>query len=179
MKIAIYITTIFTICLTIACATVTAKTNTVTPQINYDAIGFVKSQALFGINPEGTPQNYIFKSKEALMQHIKTQKDEIDTQGDFWWEGLSGNILTEALDIYDDDFFAQYNLILAMKTESSGSIRYTHLDRDVTDDKLHITITRDIPEIGTMDMAYWNILIPIKKARFDGDIVTVEFSTDR
>ena len=62
---------------------------------------------------------------------------------------------------YDDAFFESHALLLIRLMETSGSIR--HLVTDVTgdDSKLTVSIDRLRPDIGTMDMAAWHILIEL------------------
>lgn len=68
-------------------------------------------------------------------------------------------------DSYDDGFFAENYLVLILLEEGSGSIR--HSIEEVVGSSLggtlHIGILREIPEIGTADMAQWHILLEISR----------------
>jgi hypothetical protein len=62
---------------------------------------------------------------------------------------------------YDASFFEAHSLLLVRLMESSGSIR--HMVTEVTSDSRTLTVSIDRlrPEIGTMDMAAWHILIEL------------------
>ncbi len=65
----------------------------------------------------------------------------------------------DAIALYDDAFFAEHDLLMAILEEGSGSIRH-----QVTDIKDGIVeIEHLVPEVGTCDMAEWHLLIPIPK----------------
>lgn len=64
---------------------------------------------------------------------------------------------------YNEEYFKTKALIVIGLRENSGSIRHTVTK--VTRDKevINIEIKRDIPEIGTADMAEWEIYIEVEK----------------
>lgn len=73
---------------------------------------------------------------------------------------------------YDDAFFAEQDLILALVEEGSGSNRHeVHGLGKAEDGTWQILGLRKIPEAGTMDLAQWHILMPISK-----NIVTAQDS---
>jgi hypothetical protein len=63
-----------------------------------------------------------------------------------------------AIEKYSDDFFAGNYLVIVLLGEGSGSIRHKVERVDTNGD---IVITRQLPEIGTADMAAWNIIIEL------------------
>lgn len=63
----------------------------------------------------------------------------------------------------DEAFFAEQSLLIVYQKEGSGSYRHRVDEVVVKDGTLHVTLTTLCPEIGTDDMAYWAILIPIDK----------------
>lgn len=77
---------------------------------------------------------------------------------------------SDAVKKYDENFFKSNNLIMIVLKEPSGSI--TH---EVTNLKLYYSgidkityslqpfIRRNVPEVGTCDMAEWNIIIEVSK----------------
>ena len=76
----------------------------------------------------------------------------------------------DAIEKYDEDFFAQNELILVLLEEPSGSIRHevtrvgvycSMLDRVAF--FIRPEIKRLVPECGTCDMAGWHIIIEISK----------------
>ena len=81
----------------------------------------------------------------------------------------------DACDKYDEAYFEDQILVMVLLEEGSGSIR--HIVDNVklgSDGKLYISIRRDVPEVGTDDMAEWHILIEPEKditVASDSDVV--------
>ena len=77
---------------------------------------------------------------------------------------------------YTDNFFANNFLVIAGLVESSGSNRHEVKSVSETGD---IVINRLVPEIGTADMAAWNIIIELNKnintRQFKVSLVEVEY----
>lgn len=76
----------------------------------------------------------------------------------------------DAISKYDDAFFENYDLILVVLEEPSGSIRHKVTDvilQPSSMNKLQYlvqpVIERNVPEAGTDDMAEWHIIIEISK----------------
>ena len=67
----------------------------------------------------------------------------------------------DATKIYSDDFFANNFLVIVLLEEGSGSIRHKVEKIDQNGD---IIINRLIPEVGTDDMAEWNIIIELNNS---------------
>ena len=89
--------------------------------------------------------------------------------------------LIQLCERYDEEFFASRDLIIVFLMEGSGSIRHkvNKVSRDDTTGQWTIDIERLIPEIGTGDMAYWQILIePPKDMRVqEGDVFKINGQT--
>ncbi|MDR2515108.1 MAG: hypothetical protein LBD02_07895 [Christensenellaceae bacterium] len=66
----------------------------------------------------------------------------------------------DAMERYDEAFFAKSYLVLAVLEEGSGSIR--HRVKAVAESG-EITIERLLPEFGTDDMAQWHLIIELEK----------------
>ncbi len=62
----------------------------------------------------------------------------------------------DAIEMYDDAFFAEHILYMAVLEEGSGSIRHQFLGIEDGYAKIGYLI----PEVGTADMALWHIFIP-------------------
>lgn len=75
-------------------------------------------------------------------------------------------------DKYNEDFFKTKALIVIGLRETSGSIRHEVKKVTKEDGKINIKIDRIVPEIGTADMAEWEIYIEVNKADI-GDITEV------
>lgn len=67
----------------------------------------------------------------------------------------------------DEAFFAQQSLLILYLEEGSGSIRHRVDQVTVEDGTVTVTLATLEPEIGTCDMAYWAILIPMDKGSAD------------
>jgi len=63
---------------------------------------------------------------------------------------------------YDDSFFADNYLVLITVAENSGSNSHALSDIAVENDELTIHIDRELPEMGTADMAGWLIIIELE-----------------
>jgi len=82
-----------------------------------------------------------------------------------------------SLSNYNDEFFTKKALIVITLDESSGSVR--HNVKKVVKDSNEITIAieRKVPELGTADMAEWNIYIELNAEEVDkNDIVNLGFN---
>ena len=71
---------------------------------------------------------------------------------------------------YPDDFFANNFLVIVLLAEGSGSIKHKV---ESINEKGDILISRLVPEMGTDDMAAWNIVIELDNScRFERFEVT-------
>lgn len=70
-------------------------------------------------------------------------------------------------DKYDEDFFKTKALIVVGLRETSGSVRHEVKKVTKEDNKINVQIERIVPEIGTADMAEWEIYIEVNKADID------------
>jgi len=78
---------------------------------------------------------------------------------------------------YDEDFFSSKALIAITLKETSGSIRHEVQKVLKNNDEITVYIGRDVPEIGTMDMAEWTIYVEVNAEDVDSDdIVSLVFS---
>ena len=62
---------------------------------------------------------------------------------------------------YNDNFFTDNFLVLITVSETSGSNRHALSSISEDNDVLKINIDREVPEVGTMDMAGWLIIIEL------------------
>lgn len=111
----------------------------------------------------------ICKSKECLKEHEGKVK------------GLTVSMLSCVSDNrdtnisrYDDEFFAENALIIITLDESSGSVRHNVKKVIKEGNEISIAIERKVPELGTADMAEWNIYIELNAEDIDeNDIVNL------
>ncbi len=70
----------------------------------------------------------------------------------------------KAVQKYTDEFFTKKQLVVCVLEEPSGSIRHKVQKVGLGEnDNLVVFIERDVPEIGTCDMALWHIIIETDK----------------
>ncbi len=70
----------------------------------------------------------------------------------------------DACDKYTAEYFEDQILVMILLEEGSGSIRHNVDNVKIgSNGKLYISISRDVPEAGTDDMAEWHILIEPEK----------------
>lgn len=69
----------------------------------------------------------------------------------------------DLIETYDEDFFTDAFLLFLPMMENSGSNRHTLDDLTFEDAQLTVHVTRHIPEIGTMDMKNWLMIIEIDR----------------
>ena len=70
--------------------------------------------------------------------------------------------------------FENYNIVLFPHSEGSGSISVTPREPVWKKDKVVVIIDRDVPEVGTADMAYYAFAYKVRKS-----IKTVMFVVDK
>lgn len=73
---------------------------------------------------------------------------------------------------YSEEWFSGHNLLIAVFTETSGSIK--PLVTDITEDT--VMIEEHFPLIGSDDMAAWNILIAVDKSMKLSDQIGMAFT---
>ncbi|MBE6876572.1 MAG: hypothetical protein E7496_07600 [Ruminococcus sp.] len=78
---------------------------------------------------------------------------------------------------YDDAFFAEYDLLVVLKEEGSGSFWHEVQGISVdSENNCTVTIDRHMPETCTEDMAYWAICIETEKQIEQMNSVSVKFN---
>lgn len=100
------------------------------------------------------PKKKLITSRAELDSYIEANKDIYDFKG---WDTITGFMNATAK--YDDNWFSSHKLLVVVLEEGSGSISHTVAEVN----GLGVTIQREIPEVGTADMAEWHILIEVDK----------------
>lgn len=75
---------------------------------------------------------------------------------------MNSGVLNEAAAGYAAQFFQSYNLVVIPSVTTSGSVRHS-VNKEKTDSGITINLEKEMPEIGTTDMANWLILVPVEK----------------
>jgi len=139
-------------------------------------IQYIRSYIYLGPYDERhrTPGPYwLFKSATDPIDYIEALKASLEKNNFLRWEHILGPSLTAALNKYDAHFFQHNNLVMLYIAEGSGSIGHEAEITGTKDNALCITLKRFVPGMGTADMAYWHILVPVSKSVFNGDTVNV------
>lgn len=110
------------------------------------------------------PSVRIVSSLEALINYYDTWHNEFDLdRKDTVYADTTIGFL-DACDRYDEAFFAENYLIFVLLEEASGSIRHEVRSVEQTSDqKISISIDREVPEIGTDDIAQWHIMLELNR----------------
>ncbi len=129
-------------------------------------------------NPMGEnhrwPETTIISSVEELNDYYEIYKDKFDLERkDKVYSDTTIGFL-DACDKYDETYFETKSLVLFMVDARSGSIR--HLVKSVGiaeedgEEKLVITITSQVPEVMTDDIAYWICFVELEKENVVEDV---------
>ena len=74
----------------------------------------------------------------------------------------------ESFPDYDEAFFRENVLAVIYLEEGSGSVSHSVTGVRRVGDSIEIHVRREIPEVGTCDMAYWTIAAAISREDWDG-----------
>lgn len=111
-------------------------------------------------------------SMEELNAYYERYKDSYDLERKDTVYADSTIGFLDACDKYNEEFFEKQQLLLVMLEAGSGSIRFivrsVGIVEDEREEKLLISIQKQVPEVGTDDMAQWTCLIELEEG------VTVE-----
>ena len=129
--------------------------------VNYGAL-FIRTDCI-AAQDIPYPQYIVIRSRGELMEYYEKNKSLYDLEsraayGQVGWLDFA-NALT-------DEWFEQNDLVLIILSEPSGSI--THEVASVTqshDGSYTVTIRRNVPEIGTDDMAQWHLFLSVESEK--------------
>jgi hypothetical protein len=106
----------------------------------------------------------VIKTRSELMAYYQANTGFYDLERH---EAIASDMtkgFLDAIDRYDDAYFARKSLVLVLLEEGSGSVRHILKDIVLKTGRLEIQIERQIPEIGTADMAEWHVMVELDKA---------------
>ena len=115
------------------------------------------------------PLIFVIEDKDQLESYFNEQKDKYNMESD------DENSFSSNMKKYDSSFFESNILIAVLIEEPSGSIRHELTLVEEEDNKITFGITRDVPEIGTTDMAQWHILISMPSHLYNNHDIDVIF----
>ena len=155
----------------------------ITSQLDNNSI--IVSPSLNEENVIGTPQTVIagdfnkkfvrthfYYNDESVM--ILKSVNELNTYKDSIKQRLQDHYyLEENVDMpfsdYNDSYFEENILYVALIVEGSGSVRHNVLDIECDNNTMTVTIERLVPECGTCDMAQWHLFVEVPKDCFNGN----------
>ena len=125
--------------------------NTASPSIHY----IRANESDF--NDSAYPKVVFIKSEEELNEY------KTGNSSRYYFDSGSGSSesFNDATAKYDGAFFKDKALVIVVTREGSGSVRYDGVYVNGSD--ATIAVNRLIPEIRTMDMASWHIIIELDK----------------
>lgn len=110
------------------------------------------------------PSYVIIHSRDELEQYYDNYKEIYDLEHHEQVYSDTTIGFLDAIEQYDDAFFADRDLIILVLEEGSGSIRHeVNGIRPYYDNTWQLTVRRITPEVCTDDMAQWHLLIEIQK----------------
>lgn len=110
------------------------------------------------------PSYFVIRSREELEQYYEDNKTVYDLEHhDQVYSDTTIGFL-DAIELYDDAFFTDRDLIILVLEEGSGSIRHeVNGIRPYYDNTWQLSVRRITPEVCTDDMAQWHLLIEVQK----------------
>jgi len=122
------------------------------PPIDLSTITVLYNRIDWRDNMEDTS---IIRSVDELSDFYEDLKllNDNELDDDLAWRFTDGN--------YNDDFFANNFLVMITVSETSGSNRHALSSISEDNNELTINIDREVPDIGTADMAGWLIIIEL------------------
>ncbi len=115
------------------------------------------------IDGQSYPYYVVIRSVEDLNSYYSRNKDlyDLEKKEKVYADTTIGWL--DAIEKYDDEYFKANDLIMIVLEEGSGSNR--HEVKSVIknpDGGFSVDIARDVPEVGTCDMAEWHIILEIE-----------------
>jgi len=124
------------------------------------------------------PAHYFFCNDQYIRVYGKTPETpcacilgSVQSLSDFIHQ-FPDSDLTAQTKQYDADYFKTKRLLAVVLEEPSGSNRHQLASQGLLRD--NVTVIRQIPEVGTCDMASWLILAEVDTMFDDGEILRVE-----
>lgn len=119
------------------------------------------------------PYSVIIENSEELKKYIKENENSFDLsrKEEVYSDTTIGFL--DAVDKYDDEYFKENSLIIAVDTQPSGSIRYTHAYLECIGNSELFDTLRIIeyhPCLQTCDEAAWHIIVESKKGTYADEI---------
>ena len=122
----------------------------------------------------------IIRNSKELEQHMQNlltllKQDTAIVPIGYW--STFEKELREFYAVYDERFFEQHNLVMAIVDQGSSLVSYEYLDHENQDGLLTINVRRLSPIIQTMDFVTWVLNLELDKSH-DFNTVQVNLITN-
>lgn len=144
---------------------------------NYTKPNFqpIRTNWSFHLHPDFPefPYVVIIETPDELKKYIKEKEFiyDLSRKTEVYSDTTIGFL--DAVDKYDDVYFKENSLIIAVDTQPSGSIRYTYAELVCAENsKLFDTLwlTEYHPCLQTCDCAEWHVIVEVKKGTYAENI---------
>lgn len=138
---------------------------------------YIRTDGFFYYADTGYPHVIVIDSVEAGRNYFLNMVPHDFNDGE---PTLSTGALKPLVgEEYTEDFFAENYLIYVVLEEPSGSISHSVKSVSLTvDNHLQIAIDRNVPEVGTDDMACWHVVLELPRKIGVIDTKSVEVFLD-
>lgn len=119
------------------------------------------------------PYVVIIETSAELKKYINENENNFDLsrKNEVYADTTTGFL--DAVDKYDDEYFKEKSLIIAIDSQPSGSIRYTNAYLECTENSElfdTLRLTEYHPCLQTCDEAAWHIIVEAKKGTYAKNI---------
>lgn len=138
---------------------------------------YVRTDGFYYYADTGYPHVVVIDSKEAGREyHLNMVPHDF---GDGEPTISTGALKPLVGEEYTEDFFVSNYLVYVILEEPSGSISHTvESVRESQDERLKIAVKRNVPEVGTDDMAYWHIVLELPRNEVVADARNIDVFLD-
>lgn len=119
----------------------------------------------------------VITTKSQLNEYYAANTDKYFLERRIPVVPSTGQGFLDAADSYDDAFFKSHTLVLILIEEGSGSVRHEVTKVVQNSDTVDITVRRDVPRVGTADMAQWHIFVELDNTQYNAAKTHVDFET--
>lgn len=111
------------------------------------------------------PQVIVIDSLKVLQEYYENNREvySLEHRDKVYSDTTIGFV--DACEKFDEEYFEEHNLVMVLVEEGSGSIRHKVKAVRETSNHWEIVIQREVPEVGTDDMALWHILIEVQMGK--------------
>lgn len=125
------------------------------------------------------PITSVITSTSELTAYYDKYKNEYNFERRQQIASDSTKGFLDAVEKYTEEYFRKNILLLILAEENSGSNRHKVTGITRKDGLLHIQVERQVPKIGTTDMAQWHILVEIDRDDWKNQEIRVQFNTKK